>query len=143
MKTVMLAAAAVVAVVLSAGEAVTLYSWENDAEKWEGFSGFSATGATAGEHAAVRAVPAGWNNALQSNYSAELRAKLTGPKFLAVDVTPAGTIPPGAKLSVTAQIIFEGGPDTGLELGAQPVKAGTQTLVWDYSAFAERIAAAT
>lgn len=130
---------------LAADSDVTLlHSWENDAEKWKGISGFSATGATEGEHAAVRAVPPKWNNELQSGYSAELREKLKGNRCLAVDITLATAPPPGAVLKITPQIILQGDVvNTDTKLGARPIAAGTHTLTWDYSAYGEAIDGAT
>lgn len=140
---------AIVSMVFACGTALAddevevLFSWEHDAQKWKGISGYSETGATEGAVAAVHNVPARWSNELQSGYSSEIRTKLTGKRYLAVDVTPSAAVPPGAQFRITAQLIFQDGANTGTELGAKDVASGTTTLVWDYGAYAEQIAAAT
>ncbi|HEV7302155.1 MAG TPA: PEP-CTERM sorting domain-containing protein [Tepidisphaeraceae bacterium] len=139
-----LAIALAVGVSMSAGAAhgAIVNSWETGVEGWSGITTTTGTGVTHGSSAALRDMPAGWSNTMQSGYSNDIRVALTGENLLKVDVTPEFAAPSWATFRITAQVIANGGVDQ--QLGAQSVIGGaTQTLTWDYSSISSAIDAAT
>lgn len=118
----------------TSAQATLLTSWENDADGWAGFSGFTTTyGVTDGTHAAVRAVPAGWNNDIQYGYNHDYTDAFLAGQVVSVDVTPEVPIPEGQGLQIVLQLMTD---ETGVEV-VGPYTAinnsGTTTVSYDYS----------
>jgi PEP-CTERM motif-containing protein len=123
--------------VAALSHAGTIFTWDNDAEGWSGFDGFSdSVGVTDGTHSGYKTeLPGGWSATFQSGYSGSYVADLAANNLLSVDMTMSGDYVQDWHQLQIWFLIQGDGFNTG-DVGYIMVPDGgvTTTITYDYSA---------